>query len=48
MAITYRSTAQWQHFIELLQAFDQSAAQFCKIHDLGYLSFFQMPPAIWC
>lgn len=35
----HRSVAQWQHFIELWQASGQSAAQFCKTHDLGYVSF---------
>lgn len=39
MARIHRSAAQWQHFIELWQASGQSAAQFCKTHDLGYVSF---------
>ncbi len=39
MARIHRSAAQWQYFIELWQASGQSAAQFCKTHDLGYVSF---------
>lgn len=39
MAKIHRSAAQWQHFIGLWQASGQSAAQFCKAHDLGYVSF---------
>jgi hypothetical protein len=39
MARIHRSAAQWQHFIELWQVSGQSAAQFCKTHDLGYVSF---------
>ncbi len=39
MTRIHRSAAQWQHFVELWQASDQSAAQFCKTHDLGYVSF---------
>jgi len=39
MARIHRSAAQWQHFIELWHASGQSAAQFCKTHDLGYVSF---------
>ena len=39
MARIHRSATQWQHFIELWQASGQSAAQFCKTHDLGYVSF---------
>lgn len=39
MARIHRSAAQWQHFIQLWQASGQSAAQFCKTHDLGYVSF---------
>jgi putative transposase len=39
MARIHRSAVQWQHFIELWQASGQSAAQFCKTHELGYVSF---------
>lgn len=39
MARIHRSAAQWQHFIELWQTSGQSAAQFCKTHGLGYVSF---------
>ena len=39
MARIHRSAAQWQYFIELWQASGQNAAQFCKTHDLGYVSF---------
>jgi len=39
MARIHRSAAQWQYFIELWQASGQSTAQFCKTHDLGYVSF---------
>ena len=39
MARIHRSAAQWQYFIELWQSSGQSAAQFCKTHDLGYVSF---------
>ena len=39
MTRIHRSAAQWQHFVELWLASGQSAAQFCKTHDLGYVSF---------
>jgi hypothetical protein len=39
MARSHRSAAQWQHFVELWRASGQSAAQFCKTHDLSYVSF---------
>lgn len=39
MARIHRSAAQWQHFLQLWQDSGQSAAQFCKTHDLGYISF---------